>query len=143
MRQAGTGTRGTRPAAREPWWEQAASFISFFIYLLILKSFFLPLFIIPTGSMAATLCGAHAVHTCPNCGVEYAIGYVEQWPPGYQPVVQCPNCRWREYGGGRGTLDPRRPQPTASLPGRCGHRRATASSYTAGTSTGRSWASTT
>ena len=114
-RQAGTGARGTRPAAREPWWEQAASFISFFIYLLILKSFFLPLFIIPTGSMAATLCGAHAVHTCPNCGVEYAIGYVEQWPPGYQPVVQCPNCRWREYGGGRGTLDPRRPQPDGFL----------------------------
>ena len=85
---------------KEPWPEQWASFIGFFVYLLILKSFFLPLFIIPTGSMAETLYGAHAMHTCPNCGTEYAVGW-QQPPDGgdaraaYHPVVQCPNCRWR------------------------------------------------
>ncbi len=86
-----------RPAAavtehKEPWPEQAASFIGFFIYLLVLKSFFLPLFIIPTGSMAETLCGAHSLHTCPNCGVEYAISSDRGTPP--QAI--CPNCRWVE-----------------------------------------------
>jgi signal peptidase I len=105
----------TRPTARpektaaaksaepkESWIEQTASFVGFFIYLLILKSFFLPLFIIPTGSMAQTLYGQHAIHTCPNCGTEYPIGWQEpgNWtgPVAYHPrVVQCPNCRFRQF----------------------------------------------
>lgn len=97
--------RGTQVAAgleKEPWTEQAASFIGFFIYLLVLKSFFLPLFMIPTGSMAPTLYGAHSLHTCSNCTTNYAVG----WQPGppelqrpggrFQPAPECPNCRWRE-----------------------------------------------
>lgn len=76
--------------------------MGFFIYLLILKSFFLPLFIIPTGSMAETLYGEHAVHTCPNCGMEYAVGWQEpaNWmsPAAYHPrAVQCPNCRFQQF----------------------------------------------
>jgi len=108
------------PPAKEPWPEQAASFIGFFIYLLILKSFFLPLFIIPTGSMAEGLYGEHAIHRCPNCGTEYPVGWpvVQQAgnrpPPQYQPVVQCPNCRWREYYGQRELLG-RRAQPDSLL----------------------------
>jgi len=87
---------------REPWPEQAASFVEFFVFLLVLKSFFLPLFIIPTGSMAATLYGEHAINTCPNCGMEYAVGWQKpaNWPQGrrFHPVsVQCPNCRWQQY----------------------------------------------
>lgn len=85
----------TRHAAKEPWTEQAASFVGFFIYLLILKSFFLPLFIIPTGSMAETLYGAHALHTCPNCGTEYAVNWDAR--TGAPAEVMCPNCRWHEY----------------------------------------------
>ncbi len=104
---------------KEPWPEQWASFIGFFVYLLVLKSFFLPLFIIPTGSMAETLYGAHAMHTCPNCGTEYAVGW-QQPPDGdaraaYHPVVQCPNCRWREYYGPPGSLSPMRAQPDSLL----------------------------
>jgi len=95
------------PGGKETWIEQAASFIGFFIYLLILKSFFLPLFIIPTGSMAATLYGAHALYTCPNCGTEYAVGW--QQPPNWRPdlpyhprVFCCPNCRWQRIFDPRG-----------------------------------------
>jgi signal peptidase I len=96
---------GSRPAAappKESWIEQSASFIGFFIYLLILKTFFLPLFIIPTGSMAETLYGEHALHTCPNCGVEYAVGWQApaNWsgPVAFHPsVIQCPNCRFRQF----------------------------------------------
>jgi signal peptidase I len=78
-------------AGKEPLLEQLSSFVGFFVYLLVLKSFFLPLFIIPTGSMAETLYGEHATHTCPNCGTEYAVSL-----PLRIPVLQCPNCRWRE-----------------------------------------------
>ncbi|MBK9119080.1 MAG: signal peptidase I [Phycisphaerales bacterium] len=110
-------TSEPRPSRRaqpqkESWIEQSASFIGFFIYLLILKSFFLPLFIIPTGSMAETLRGAHAFCTCPNCGVAFAVG----WQPlhgmqPYHPVTQCPNCRWRQSPQSPAAIAPPRGQP--------------------------------
>lgn len=78
--------------------QQIASFVEFFIWLLVLKTFFLPLFIIPTGSMAETLFGAHGMYTCPNCGYEYPIGF-DRAPdrPSEDPDrVQCPNCRWAQ-----------------------------------------------
>lgn len=82
----------------EPPVQQIASFVEFFIWLLVLKTFFLPLFIIPTGSMAETLYGAHGMHTCPNCGWEYAVGFDRA--PGRDDAdptdVRCPNCRWVE-----------------------------------------------
>ena len=112
------GATGAPEPVKESWIEQTASFVGFFIYLLILKSFFLPLFIIPTGSEADTLYGEHALHTCPNCGTEYAIGW--QPPSGgsttpYQPVIQCPNCRWREHYGDRRTLAPHQLPPDRLL----------------------------
>ena len=92
----------TSAARKETWIEQSASFIGFFVYLLILKTFFLPLFIIPTGSMAQTLYGAHAVNTCPNCSVEFPVGWQQApgWParmPFHPWAVQCPNCRWQQF----------------------------------------------
>lgn len=81
------------PLAKETAYQQVAGFIAFFVYLLVVKGFLLPLFIIPTGSMAATLNGAHADRTCPNCGWEYAVG-VEDAGPVQTNIVGCPNCRW-------------------------------------------------
>ncbi|MFO0838922.1 MAG: signal peptidase I [Phycisphaerae bacterium] len=78
---------------KEPVITQIAGFVDLFVWLLVFKSFFLPLFQIPTGSMAETLCGAHAPHTCPNCGWEYNAGFHTEGGP---DLVQCPNCRWRE-----------------------------------------------
>lgn len=78
--------------------EQAASLIGFFVWLLVFKSFFLQLFIIPTGSMAETLCGAQSTHTCPNCGTEYQIGF-DRVPDrlAVDPErLVCPNCRWED-----------------------------------------------
>ncbi|MFQ5807965.1 MAG: signal peptidase I, partial [Phycisphaerae bacterium] len=94
-------TRGAGPLRKEPVLTQIASFVDLFVWLLVLKSFFLPLFIIPTGSMAETLSGAHATHTCPNCGYEYPVGFHTAAGPRF---VQCPNCRYqqatrREPGG--------------------------------------------
>jgi signal peptidase I len=89
--------RRAKPA-KEPPMAQIASFVDLFVWLLVLKSFFLPLFIIPTGSMAETLAGAHATNLCPNCGYEYMIGpsrtqgNSDQMPS----EIQCPNCQWVE-----------------------------------------------
>ncbi|MBU0618031.1 MAG: hypothetical protein KKI02_09965 [Planctomycetes bacterium] len=83
---------------KEPFLTQVASFVELFVWLLVLKSFFLPLFIIPTGSMAETLAGAHAAFTCPNCGFEYGVGFHTPTGP---KIVQCPNCRqqlWTRQG---------------------------------------------
>jgi signal peptidase I len=103
----GYGTRmsvsTTTPAApvrtaaphKESIYEQVAGFIVFFVYLLVLKGFLLPLFIIPTGSMAATLNGAHADRSCPNCAWEYCVG-VEERGNVMNEAVMCPNCRWQQ-----------------------------------------------
>jgi len=85
-----------RARRREPILAQIAGFVDLFVWLLVLKSFFLPLFIIPTGSMAETLAGAYATHTCPNCGYEYPVGFHDKTGP---PIVQCPNCRFHEATG--------------------------------------------
>lgn len=95
-----SATPAAVPAARprrEPVITQIAGFVDLFVWLLVLKSFFLPLFIIPTGSMAQTLAGAHADHTCPNCGWGYQIGVHEEPRQGIPPLpdlIQCPNCRY-------------------------------------------------
>lgn len=82
----------TPRTAKEPLLAQIAGFVDLFIWLLVLKSFFLPLFIIPTGSMAETLYGAHVICTCTNCGTEFTVGAE---PDNSLPARQCPNCRWR------------------------------------------------
>lgn len=104
-----------RDSAKEPAVQQIASFVGFFIYLLVLKSFFLPLFVIPTGSMAETLYGAHAIHTCPNCGFEYPIGIS---PPPHReiPIIRCPNCGWQEFTDSP-TLLPRYRSPILRIDG--------------------------
>ena len=88
-RSIGAATRTPQPR-REPMLAQIGSFVELFVWLLVLKQFFLPLFIIPTGSMAETLAGQHTVQTCTNCGFEYKLGlHGTTWP---EPI--CPNCRW-------------------------------------------------
>lgn len=62
---------------------------------MLLKAFFLPLFEIPTGSMAETLDGAFFSHSCPNCGKSYEVG-MHQPELGAPPIIECPNCRWQE-----------------------------------------------
>lgn len=90
---------------------QIAGFVDLFVWLLLLKSFFLPLYVIPTGSMAETLAGAAARHTCPNCGWDYQVGFDTQNAPRGPLIVECPNCRFQEttaaHPRGGTTLDDR------------------------------------
>ncbi|RMF74355.1 MAG: hypothetical protein D6744_14590 [Planctomycetota bacterium] len=107
-RKLGPANRHHPRGHREPPLAQIGSFVDLFVWLLVLKSYFLPLFIIPTGSMAETLAGAHATHTCPNCGWSYMIGPQRILEPDGRdvtrlpPVIQCPNCHWSESTGAGG-----------------------------------------
>lgn len=100
-RRQGPTSEGATPV-KEPRLAQFGSFIDLFIWLIIFKTFFTPIFQIPTGSMAQTLFGEHAVHTCPNCGWDYPVGTERRRTADggertdLPPRIQCPNCRWVE-----------------------------------------------
>lgn len=71
-----------------------------FIVAFIFRAFIIEAFVIPTGSMAPTLYGAHISHICSNCGYSFAVGL------GIPPTrVRCPNCDWID------DLDDRLPPP--------------------------------
>ena len=57
------------------------------ILAFVFRSFLVEAFIIPTGSMANALLGAHLTHTCPACGWEYNTGTSRD--------SLCPNCHTR------------------------------------------------
>ena len=78
--------------------ETLESIVVAFILAFVFRAFLMEAFVIPTGSMAATLYGDHATTTCSTCGCEYARGIntedVQQacQVPGYTIGLRCPNC---------------------------------------------------
>lgn len=67
--------------------ETVQTVVTALILAFIFRSFMVEAFIIPTGSMARSLLGTHATHTCPACGWEYD----------FLPALDClcPNCHLR------------------------------------------------
>ena len=68
------------------------------ILAFIFRAFLVEPFIIPTGSMADTLLGAHATRVCPACGWEFSFAPLRSTPAAQAtflvpPEVVCPNCR--------------------------------------------------
>ena len=64
---------------------------------LAFRTFFVEPFIIPTGSMAETLRGAHVRQLCRACGWTFDFGPAEPGPPTGEGFVlparaKCPNC---------------------------------------------------
>jgi signal peptidase I len=94
--------------------ETVESVVVAFILAFLFRTFQAEAFVIPTGSMAPTLMGAHKDVTCPECGYQYAAGassedsqMAEQ--QGREPDVRlvleacCPLCRyWANVGPGSG-----------------------------------------
>lgn len=69
------------------------------ILAFVFRAFIIEAFVIPTGSMASTLNGAHGTMVCRNCGWEFAYGLTDPSVRGgflfdNDSVAQCPNCRW-------------------------------------------------
>lgn len=71
--------------------ETLESIVVAFTLAFIFRAFIVEAFVIPTGSMAATLYGEQITHTCSTCGFEYAHG-VEQGMTASMLKLKCPNC---------------------------------------------------
>ncbi len=95
-------------AGSEPEWivlprdsikDTIESIIVAFILAFVFRAFLVEAFIIPTGSMAPTMYGAHATIVCSDCGTEFAYGLKDASRsgnsiPSISPgdVAYCPNC---------------------------------------------------
>jgi signal peptidase I len=82
--------------------ETIESILVAFILAFIFRAFVVEAFVIPTGSMAPTLLGAHMRFTCPDCGYVFDVNYSSdngsdddmRLPPDGFPRtdIYCPNC---------------------------------------------------
>ena len=81
-----------RRKKRESLLETLESILVAFVLAFVFRAFIVEAFVIPTGSMAPTLHGAHAEFVCADCGCPFAVG-AEGFPRGDRrlPPV-CPNC---------------------------------------------------
>ncbi len=83
-----------------------------FILAFIFRAFIVEAFVIPTGSMAPTLLGAHMRFTCPDCGYQFEENYNANQSGDdiimpvdnraetldHDRVVVCPNCNYSLRG---------------------------------------------
>jgi len=78
--------------------ETFESIIVALILAFVFRAFIVEAFVIPTGSMAPTLYGAHGTILCEDCGVEFAYGVRDLDDPRRSQNVLatskaiCPNC---------------------------------------------------
>ncbi|MBN1436711.1 MAG: signal peptidase I [Sedimentisphaerales bacterium] len=74
----------TPKTALESCRDALESLVIAFILAFVFRAFVVEAFVIPTGSMADSLRGAHFHMVCPNCGYEYNYGFTPQ-SYGYGP----------------------------------------------------------
>jgi len=84
---------------RESLLETLESIVVAFVLAFLFRAFVVEAFVIPTGSMAATLYGAHLEFECSDCGYPFALGY--DGPTGGEPRPVCPNCGLVQTASGR------------------------------------------
>src|SRR6187549_2772738 len=76
-----------------------------FILAFVFRAFVVEAFVIPTGSMAPTLLGAHMRFQCEDCGYGFVVNYPTEKvggdlsvPPASGNIktpIYCPNCGYR------------------------------------------------
>jgi len=76
-----------RRRKRESLLETLESILVAFVLAFVFRAFVVEAFVIPTGSMAPTLVGAHTEFECEDCRYRFSVGAEGRGPP---PV--CPNC---------------------------------------------------
>lgn len=86
------------PEPREGFKETVESIVVAFILAFVFRAFVVEAFVIPTGSMAATLYGKHGTLVCEDCGWENVYGLTDQTTRaarfGPNARVLCQNCNW-------------------------------------------------
>ena len=93
---------GRQQQSHEPggYRDTVESILIAFILAFIFRAFVVEAFVIPTGSMAPTLLGAHARFTCPECGYPFEVNFSTGDDQNVQadvrhsdfPRTECPNC---------------------------------------------------
>ncbi len=85
--------------AREGMKDTIESIVIALVLAFVFRAFVVEAFVIPTGSMAPTLYGAHATIICEDCGYEFAYGLRDPddkrgagMVTGSGAVALCPNC---------------------------------------------------
>ena len=84
------------PRRRESLRDFAEQVVVAFILAFLVRGFEAEAFVIPTGSMAPTLMGAHKEIACPHCGYTFTVNASEESEPGRAGAVLgalCGNCR--------------------------------------------------
>jgi len=87
-----------QPPAYEGIKDTLETIIVAFILAFVFRAFVVEAFVIPTGSMAPTLYGAHGTIVCEDCGMEFAYGLQDPSEGhrgnmvGAGAQVVCPNC---------------------------------------------------
>ena len=78
--------------------ETVEAFVVAFILALLFRAFLAEAFVIPTGSMAPTLMGAHKDVSCSQCGTSFQCGASRERNGTESSLVVvagvCPNCRY-------------------------------------------------
>ena len=87
--------------------ETIESILVAFILAFVFRAFVVEAFVIPTGSMATTLLGAHTRYHCPDCGYSFDVNYSSVTSGEDEDVnvpataglittpIYCPNCGFR------------------------------------------------
>lgn len=85
--------------------ETIESILIAFILAFVFRAFVVEAFVIPTGSMATTLLGAHLRYTCKECGYQFDVDFRSDGNPdeidiparatGRSFGAYCPNCRYK------------------------------------------------
>ncbi|MCO6436829.1 MAG: hypothetical protein J5J06_07065 [Phycisphaerae bacterium] len=83
---------------REGMRETIESIVIALVLAFVFRAFIVEAFVIPTGSMAPTLLGAHGTIICEDCGTEFTYGLKDPGDPREIQQVKpnsiaiCPNC---------------------------------------------------
>ena len=86
--------------------ETIESILIAFILAFVFRAFVVEAFVIPTGSMATTLLGAHMRFICKECGYQFDAEFrakdtgsddidIPAWAQGRSFGAYCPNCRYK------------------------------------------------
>src|SRR5437667_12083042 len=86
--------------------ETIESILVAFILAFIFRAFIVEAFVIPTGSMAPTLLGAHMRFVCHDCGYHFDVNYtaaqtkegdliINSYAENKDYTIYCPNCGYR------------------------------------------------
>src|SRR4051794_37208964 len=84
--------------------ETLESILIAFILAFIFRAFVVEAFVIPTGSMAPTLMGAHLRFRCPDCGYGFETNYQAKSGPGDDLTIPSRAMDLREETDGRGNV---------------------------------------